>query len=79
MKYRVFGIKDTTAKYNKIFENDFRNEGVAIHLCNFGRYLILLKHFIYNNIFALEMMFIEMSQQNEEDPQGPHLLAFRFK
>ena len=42
MKFSAFGHKDTTTKYNKIFENGFRNEGVAIHLFYFGRYLILL-------------------------------------
>ena len=64
MKFSVFGLKDTT-KYNKIFENDFRNEGVAIQLSNFRRYLILLNIF-YNNIFASEMRLIEMNQLNEE-------------
>ena len=61
MKFSVFGLKETTTKYNKIFENGFRNEGVAIHLCIFGRYLILL-NILYNNIFACEMRFIEMNQ-----------------
>ena len=50
----VFGHKDTTTKYNKISENGFRNEGVAIYLCNFGSYLIL-----FNEV-------IELNPQNED-------------
>ena len=42
MKFSIYGRKDTTTKYQKIFKNSFRNEGVAIHLFNFGSYLILL-------------------------------------
>ena len=64
MKFSVFGHKDTTTKYNNIFENSFRHEGIAIHLCNFGRYLILLN-----------MMFIERNQQNEEWSIGTHLVV----
>ena len=54
MQFSLFGRIDTTTKYNKIFENGFPNQGVAMHLCNFGRYFILLNE------------FIEMNQQNEE-------------
>ena len=65
MKFSVFELKDTITKYNKIFENGFRNEGVAIYLCNFGRYLIQL-NILFNNIFASNMRLIEMNQQNVE-------------
>ena len=65
MQFSVFGLQDTTTKYNEILENGFRNEGVAIHSCNFGRYMIIL-NILYNTIFESEMRFIEMNKQNEE-------------
>ena len=65
MKFSVFGLLKATTKYNKIFKNGFRNEGVAVHLCNFGRYLIIL-NILYTNIFESEMRFIERNEQNEE-------------
>ena len=66
MKFSALDLKETIIiEYNKIFENGFRNEGVEIHLCNFGRYLTLL-NILYNNIFASEMRFIERNQKNEE-------------
>ena len=43
----------------------FCNVGVAIHLCNFERYLIPL-NILYNNIIASEMKFIKINQKNKE-------------
>ena len=62
-EYLVSKIQQLT-KYNKIFANGFRKEGVAMH-CNFGIYFIPL-NILYNNIFESEMRLIEMNEQNEE-------------
>ena len=65
MKLCVFGLKIQQQNTSKIFENVFRNEGVAIYLCNLGSYLILL-NILYKNTSHNKMSFIEMNQQNEE-------------